>query len=207
MHGAHHERSIIHIHPNFILLLSWFKIFHTSKINFYGRYTLEISLYFIFCCKRLASCPQILIEKLNLCQKRYWYEPDVLYLELLRVIWLLLFKYYLSNCLKFLLVYQCQLCLSMCFVLSCVQLCDPMDCNLPGSSVDGIYQARILEWIPISFSQGSSQPRDWTRVSYVSCIAGRFLSLQSSTCWAIRKALYMFVCCCCSLPIKKKAKE
>ena len=108
---AHHERSIIHTHPNFILLLSQFKILHTSEINFYGRYTLEISLYFIFCCKRLASCPQILIEKVNLCQKHYWYEPDVLYLELLKVIWLLLFEYYLSNCLKFLLVYQCQLCL------------------------------------------------------------------------------------------------
>ena len=43
-------------------------------------------------------------------------------------------------------------------------LCDPMDCSLPGSSVHGIFQARILEWIAISFSRGSSQPRDRTRV-------------------------------------------
>ena len=41
-------------------------------------------------------------------------------------------------------------------------LCDPMDCSLPGSSVHGILQGRILEWVAISFSKGSSWPRDWT---------------------------------------------
>ena len=44
----------------------------------------------------------------------------------------------------------------------CPTLCDPMDCSLPGSSVHGIFQARILEWVAISFSRGSSQPRDQT---------------------------------------------
>ena len=43
---------------------------------------------------------------------------------------------------------------------SCPTLCDPMDCSLPGSSVPGILQARILEWVAIPFSRGSSQPRD-----------------------------------------------
>ena len=47
----------------------------------------------------------------------------------------------------------------------CPILWDPMDCSLPGSSVHGIFQAIVLEWIGISFSRGSSQPRDWTRVS------------------------------------------
>ena len=42
----------------------------------------------------------------------------------------------------------------------CLTLCDPMDCSPPGSSVHGILQARILEWIAIPFSKGSSQPRD-----------------------------------------------
>ena len=42
---------------------------------------------------------------------------------------------------------------------SCATLCDPMDCSLPGSSVQGILQARILEWVAISFSRGSSRPR------------------------------------------------
>ena len=44
----------------------------------------------------------------------------------------------------------------------CPTLCDPMDCSLPGSSVHGIFQARILEWVAIFFSRESSQPRDQT---------------------------------------------
>ena len=52
---------------------------------------------------------------------------------------------------------------------SYLTLCNPMDCSSPGCSVHGILQARILEWIIISFSRGSSWPRDWTQVSYVSC--------------------------------------
>ena len=50
---------------------------------------------------------------------------------------------------------------------SCPTLCDPKDCSLPGSSVHGILQARILEWGAICFSRGSSQPRDRTQVSYI----------------------------------------
>ena len=58
----------------------------------------------------------------------------------------------------------------------------PMDCSPPGSSVHEIFQARILEWVAISFSRGSSQPRDQTQVS---CTAGRFF-----TKWATREAPY-----------------
>ena len=47
----------------------------------------------------------------------------------------------------------------------CLTLCDPMDCSSPGSSVHGILQARILEYVAIPFSRGSSQPRDQTQVS------------------------------------------
>ena len=50
---------------------------------------------------------------------------------------------------------------------SCLTLCDPTDCNPPGSSVHGIFQARILEWVAISFSRGSSWPRDRTWVSHI----------------------------------------
>ena len=56
-----------------------------------------------------------------------------------------------------------------------------MDCSPPGSSVQGIFQARILEWVATSFSRGSAQPRDWT---WVSCTAGRFF-----TDWTTREAL------------------
>ena len=62
---------------------------------------------------------------------------------------------------------------------SCLTLCNPMDCSLPGSSVHGILQARILEWVPISFFRGSSWPRDWTQVF---CIVGRFFKF-----WATRE--------------------
>ena len=51
----------------------------------------------------------------------------------------------------------------------------PVDCNPPGSSVHGISQARILEWIAISYSRGSSQPRDRTLVSCVSYTGGWIL--------------------------------
>ena len=63
---------------------------------------------------------------------------------------------------------------------SCPTLCDPVECSPPGSSVHGTLQARILEWVAISFSRGSSQPRDRTQVSR---IAGRCFNL-----WATREA-------------------
>ena len=53
---------------------------------------------------------------------------------------------------------------------SCLTLWNPMDCNPPGSSVHRIFQARILEWIAISSSKGSPQPRQQTQVSYIFCL-------------------------------------
>ena len=61
------------------------------------------------------------------------------------------------------------------WMLSRIWLCDPMDCSPPGPSVHGISQARILEWVPISFSRGSSWPRDQT---HISCIAADSLPLR-----------------------------
>ena len=63
----------------------------------------------------------------------------------------------------------------------CLTLCDPMDCSLPGSSIREIFQARVLEWVAISFSRRSSRHRDWTQVS---CIVGRRF-----TVWATRASL------------------
>ena len=62
-------------------------------------------------------------------------------------------------------------------VKSCPTLCNPMDYNLPGSSVHGILQARVLEWVAISFSRGSSHPRNQTKIS---CIAGRFFTAETN---------------------------
>ena len=74
---------------------------------------------------------------------------------------------------------------------SCPTLCDPVDCSLSGSSLHGILQARILEWVAIFFSRGSSQPRDRTWVSH---IVGRCFNL-----WATREAhlhMVMYICQC-----------
>ena len=70
-----------------------------------------------------------------------------------------------------------QLC--VCESLSHVRLCNTMDCSLPGSPVSGIIQARILEWVAMSFSRGSSWPRDRTQVS---CTAGRWRPAGPSVC-------------------------
>ena len=61
----------------------------------------------------------------------------------------------------------------------CLTLCEPIDCSPPGSSVHGILQAEILEWVAIPFSRESSQPRDQT---WIFCIAGRFFII-----WATRE--------------------
>ena len=59
----------------------------------------------------------------------------------------------------------------------CLTLCDPMDCSPPGFSVQEIVQARMLEWVPISFCRGSSQTRNQTWVSY---IAGGFFTVSAT---------------------------
>ena len=72
-------------------------------------------------------------------------------------------------------IYICML-----FVVTSLRLvrpfCNPMNFSLPESSVHGIFQARLVELIAISYSRVSSPPKDWICISYVSCIAGRFLT-------------------------------
>ena len=70
---------------------------------------------------------------------------------------------------------QCCVTRVLCLVAqSCPTLCHPMNCSPPGSSVHGLLQARILEWVAMPSSRGSSQPRDRTQVS---CIADGFLTV------------------------------
>ena len=86
-------------------------------------------------------------------------------------------KYLLNDCLAWCLA-PCQHRIKICHyyytsvcaksLQSCLILCDTMDCSPLGSSVHGIPQARILEWVAMSFSRGSSWPRDWTHVPCVS---------------------------------------
>ena len=74
---------------------------------------------------------------------------------------------------------------------SCPTLCHPVDYSLPGFSIHGILQARILEWVTNSFSRESSWPRDGTRVS---CIVGRHFNL-----WATREAQVLVIQSCLTL--------
>ena len=83
-----------------------------------------------------------------------------------------------------------HVCMCVLVAQSCLILCDPVDCSLPGSSVHGILQARILEWVAIPFSRGSSWSRDQT---WVSCFASRFFTVA----WATsdrHKCVYVFIC-------------
>ena len=65
-----------------------------------------------------------------------------------------------------------------------------MDYSLPSSSVHGIFQARILEWVAMPFSKGSSQPRDWTHMSHISHI-GKQVFTTSAICEALSYAAYI----------------
>ena len=87
------------------------------------------------------------------------------------------------------IIYACNIYISRC-AQSCPTLCNPVDCSPPCSSVHGTFQARIPEWVAISSSRGSSWPRDWIHISYVSCI-GRWILYH--TMWEAQ----ICVCCCC----------
>ena len=79
-----------------------------------------------------------------------------------------------------------HLCVFGCLVTkSCPTLWDPVDCSLPGSSVHGISQARILEWVALFFSRGSSLTRDRTCVSSVSCFAAGVFTNPENSSWVI----------------------
>ena len=94
----------------------------------------------------------------------------------------------LQVCSLCLCLYSCPACFSFLSeaIQSCLTLCNPMDWSLSGSSIHGIFQARVLEWVAISFSRGSSQPRDQTQVSRI--VGRRF------TIWATREAHLMNLC-------------
>ena len=85
---------------------------------------------------------------------------------------------------------------------SCPTLCDPVDSSPPGSSVHGVLQARILEWVTITFSRGSFYPRDRT---WVSCIAGRLFAISppgksAPPQEALKSSVCLSLSCTCCWP-------
>ena len=85
------------------------------------------------------------------------------------------YKYQFASIIKDRCIWINAMTLKVLAAQSCLTLCDSMDCNPPGSLVHGILQARILEWISIPFSRGSSWPKDQTLVS---CITGVFFTIS-----------------------------
>ena len=104
-----------------------------------------------------------------------------------------IYKWQLRNSRQFMYA-----CVYACEPKSCLTICDPKDCSLPGSSVHGILQARILEWVALPSSGGSSQPRDRTHVSYVSCIGRlvlyRYHHLGRPQIICSRIVIIVFIC-------------
>ena len=78
----------------------------------------------------------------------------------------------------------------LCCVQLCLTLCNPLGCSLSGSSVSGVFQARILKWAAISFFKGSSRARDWTHISCVFCI-GRWIIYLCATWEAHRGKIHL----------------
>ena len=82
-----------------------------------------------------------------------------------------------------------------CFMMSsvaqsCLILWDGVNCSPLGSSVHGTFQAKLLEWLAISFSRGSSWPRDWTHLSCISCLG--WWILYNWTIWEAPKNAYIY---------------
>ena len=87
--------------------------------------------------------------------------PGIVQARILEWVAISFSNYYLWSSMVFMVMnFKCFLVFQVKVTQSCVTLCDPVDCSLPGSSVHRILQARILEWVAIAFSRGSSQPRD-----------------------------------------------
>ena len=108
----------------------------------------------------------------------FWFPASLPLLQLFFLLWEELFlNHTLLGKFFFYLLLFCKEHVCMCpqSLQSCLTLCDLMDCSPPGSSVHGDSPARIIECIAISTARGSSQPKDGTHVSYVSCIGRQVL--------------------------------
>ena len=118
---------------------------------------------------------------LSLFSSTFWPSVCLLLINVFLDFLPLFYMYYLF-------FFDIELCLSV--TKSCLTLHDPMDCSLPGSSVHGISQAGILEWVSISFSKGFFWPRDWSQVS---CIAGKFFTTEPAGKPSVHRRAYFFL--------------
>ena len=155
-----------------LLAILWNSAFESVYLSFSPL--LFTSLLFTAICKASSDSPKKLICKLVVCIfVRSFLGSDFSSIDL-----------YVCFSDIIMLFWKLQLCESE-VPQSCPILCNPMDCSLPSSSVHGIFQARVLEWVSISFSRGSSQPRDLTQVFHIAC--------RCFTIWATSEAPNSYV--------------
>ena len=151
-------------------------LFHALNLDWSSISRMVI--YMFQCYSLKSSHPCLLPQSLKICSLYlclFWcLIYKVIVIIFLNSVYLCKYTVLLFLFLTYFTPYVCVCCLVMSNSLQ------PMDCSLPGSSIHGILQARILEWVAISFSRGSSQPRNKTQVF---CIAGRCFTL-----WATGKA-------------------
>ena len=137
--------------------------------------------------KNTGVVSQSLLQRIFPTQESKWdllHCRQILYQTTLQILQFLLLKYYQMSLIFFLSYFY--VCMCVLVTQSCLNLCNPMNCIAHQTPLSmGIFQVRILEWIAIPFSRGSSQPRDRTLVS---CFAGRFFTI-----WASREALILFL--------------
>ena len=133
----------------FLLPLRLFLLFFLFSFeNILKHFTIE--KYFENRCFDHSVCFHVTTERSSKCQEVLKYQVPSLALDIFRVqIYSFLSKW-------------SHVCVRVCAksLQSCLTLCDPVDCSLPGCSAHGIFQAGILQWVAISYSRGFSQPRD-----------------------------------------------
>ena len=111
---------------------------------------------------------------------------------------------YVSQTLQEIYICMCA-CVCVKSLQSCQTLCQPMDCSLPGSNVIGILKARILEWVVILFSRGSSCPRDQTLIALFPDLVVNFF--PTSTTWQTRVCVCVCVCVCVRERERERERE
>ena len=122
--------------------------------------------------KRTEPCNRLVISNEKAFNQRIPVLSDMFSFHLQSliysfVIWGFLFVcFWLGDCFGT-AVYNFQIIINLKWSQSCLTLCGSMDCSPPGFSIHGVFQTRILEWVAISFSRGSSPPRDRTQVSCI----------------------------------------
>ena len=153
--------------------------------SFFGAYNLAYQFSFLNIIITVIMLLKLLHFSLHLkitlyLSLLYFISATQLFTQFLTQTWISFLHYdkrhMRSSSMKITWLYLC-LRLYVLVAQLCLTLWDPMDCSAPGSFFHGILQEKILEWVAIPFSRGSSRLTDWTYISCIYCITGRFFTV------------------------------